>query len=269
MRFTISGRSLGVNEKLVLSAIQHDATKSVRKIASELSMRHHTVSYIIDQLKERSVIRPYVLVNPHAVGLTDYCIFFNYSGKEKGARKKILEHCLTSQKVAYFAELSGPYQYSVSLFCNTIFEVRDFFESLSDKLSDSIFDMSFALRLQFAQFTGRWHSSLVEPQVIDREEVKNIVQIDETDQKILGFCSQNASLPLEKVGEFAGVSEASVRKRLSILEKKEVITAYAYFVDLTKVNMTTFRVIITGGGMKTCFRDELYSEHSLVFRFSV
>jgi DNA-binding Lrp family transcriptional regulator len=257
-RYTISTRSLTTNEKQILSAMHHDSRKSVSQIASELSMRHHTVAYCVTQLKDRGVIRPYILTNPHAIGLTDYCIFFNYIGQEKSARKKIIDHCTNSQKVAYFAELSGPYQFSLSLFCRTVFEVTEFFSVLSALLPGSSFDTSFALRLQYTQFLGRWYHPDAEPKLIDRTAIDKEVQIDDIDKKILGFYSQNASMALEKVAEFAGVSESSVRNRLVKLEKNKVICAYAYFVDVNKIAMSTFRIILSANGLDRSFVRKIY-----------
>ena len=222
-------------------------------------MRHHTVVYTIKQLKERGVIRPYLLTNPHAVGLTDYCIFFNYLGEEKGARKKIIDFCVKSQQVAYLAELSGPFQYSVSLFCHTIFEVTEFFEKLSELLPRSSFEMSFALRLQFTQVLGRWFDPKATPKILDRTRVPKEITIDDIDRRILGFYSQNADAPLAKVASFAGVSESTVRNRLTSLEKAKVIQAYPYVVYTNKIGVSTYRIIISAKGQEQSFRTKIYN----------
>src|SRR4051812_10094479 len=112
---------LSENERKVLSVVLHDSRQSVAALSKKLNMRHHKVVYVLKALRERQVIRPYLLTNPHALGLTDYCIFFNISGEERRARTKVIEYCVTSPQVAYFAEFSGAYQFSVSLFCRTIF----------------------------------------------------------------------------------------------------------------------------------------------------
>lgn len=237
--------------------IQHDSRQSVSDIAGKLKTRHHTVAYTLNQLKERDIIRPYLLTNPHAVGLTDYCIFFNYLGEEKGARKKIIDHCLKSQQVAYFAELSGPFQFTVSLFCHAVFEVTEFFAQLSELLPRSSFDMSFALRLEFTQILGKWFDPKSAPKILDRTRVPKEIAIDEIDRKILGYYSQNADAPLAKVANFVGVSESTVRNRLAQLEKAKVIRAYAYVVDMNKIGVTTFRVIISAKGLEQSFRSKI------------
>lgn len=221
-------------------------------------MRHHSVAYILHDLRERGVIRPYLLTNPHAVGLTDYCIFFNYVGEGKRARGKIVDYCLTSQQVAYFAELSGPYQYSVSLFCHSIFEVTAFFSRLATILPRSSFESSFALRLEFTQFLGKWADPKATPKVLQRTKVDLEHALDLTDQKIIAFYSQNAALPLKDIAAFAGVSESTVRNRLLSLENKKAIHSFPYFVDVNKVGITTHRVILAAKGLEQSFALKLY-----------
>ncbi len=242
----------------MLSAIQHDSRQSVSEIAAKVRMRHHSVVYALKELEERRIIRPYLLTNPHVLGLTDYCVFFNYIGEEKSARKKIIDFCVKSQQVAYFAELSGPYQYSVSLFCHTIFEVTGFFSKLAALLPRSSFECSFALRLEFTQFLGKWADPKATPIILDRARVAREVSIDEIDRKIIGFYSQHAELPLKSVAEFAGVSESTVRNRLLSLEKNKVIHSFAYVVDVNKIGITTFRIILCAKGLEQSFRTKMY-----------
>ncbi len=215
------------------------------------------MSYILRDLLDRGIIRPYLLTNPHAVGLTDYCVFFNYVGEKKRARQKIISFCSESQQVAYFAELSGPYQFSVSLFCRAIFEVTEFFAALSELLPDSSFETSFALRLEFTQIIGKWADPAATPKVLSRTRTKREVELDEVDRKIVAHYSQNADLPLNRIAKISGVSESTVRNRIATLEKNGVIHAFAYFVNVQKVGVTTFRVILSAKGLEQSFRAKL------------
>lgn len=254
----MGSRTLSKNERRVLAAMQHDSRITVAQIASKVRMRHHSVAYIVKELTERGVIRPYLLTNPHAVGLTDYCIFFNYLGEGKRARQRIIDFCVNSQQVAYFAELSGPYQFSVSLFCHTIFEVTEFFSELSGLLPRSSFESSFALRLEFTQFLGKWADPKATPKILERTRVDKEIVLDETDRRIVGFYSQHADLPLKKIAEFAGVSESTVRNRVTQLEKNKVIHSFPHFVNVNAIGVTTFRIILSAQGIEQSFRNKLY-----------
>src|SRR5690606_29839677 len=154
-------------------------------------------------------------------------------------RAKIINYCQSSPQVAYFAELTGIYQYSVSLFCRTVFEVQSFFQKLGKMLPGSAFETSFALRLEFTQFTGRTHEKPDNPVVLSRKKVKSESSIDNLDRKILDFYSRNADRPLRDVARHAGCSESTVRNRLAALEKAEIIHSYPYLVDNTKIGITT------------------------------
>lgn len=243
----------------VLSAAQGDFRLSTKELSKITNTRHYTIGYSLRRLKEQGIIKPYILTNIHVLGLTDYCIFFNYIGEERNARQKIIKFCMKSNKVAYFAELMGTYQFSVSLFCKTVFEVTKFFEDMRRELPKSSFDISFALRLDFTQFIGKHFSQSGKFKKLSRTKSDNYFEIDLIDRKILAFYSQNAHLPLKEVAKHANISETTVRYRLKELEKKGIIIAYPYFFDSIKAGMITFRTLIATNGLIDSLHKKIFS----------
>jgi len=248
------------NDRKTLSVLQHDSRLPVSAVASSLSLRHHTIRASLQKLRSKNLITPYVLCNPHALGLTDYCIFFNCVGDERGTRRLIIDHCKKSHKVAYFAELTGAYQYSVSLFCKNIFEVTEFFDALNSKIPKCSFELNFAIRLQFCQFLGRWWNPNAKPILLDRKQVESESTIDETDRLLLAFISQNADRPMREVSKVVGLAETSIRYRLTSLERRKIILAYPYLVDQHSLGRTSFRILIATKG-------NVQSLHKSIFNF--
>ena len=257
---TIVKYKLSPNDRKALAALQHDSRLPVSSVASKIGLRHHSVRASLEKLRANKLITPYVLCNPHALGLTDYCIFFNCIGDEKGTRRIIIDHCKTSHKVAYFAELTGAYQYSVSLFCRTIFEVTEFFELLNQKIPKCSFDLHFAIRLQFCQFLGRWSNPKAKPILLDRKKVQSESSIDEVDRLLLAYTSQHADTPIRDAARIVGLAETTVRYRLLSLERRNIILGYPYLVDHHSLGRTSFRILLATKG-------NLQSLHEKVFDF--
>ena len=251
-------QKLHPNDRRVLAAIQQDSRLPLSKVASLVGIRQHSVRSSLQKLKSRELITPYVLCNPHTLGLTDYCVFFNCLGDERSARKKIIQYCCASQKVAYFAEMTGLYQYSVSLFCKTIFEVTSFFETLNELIPRCSFDLHFAIRLQFTQFIGRRSDQLAKPVLLDRKQPKEEFSIDSTDRLLLAYLSQHADHPLRDAARLIGLAETSIRYRLASLEKKEIILGYPYLVNNNSLGIVSFRILISAMGMTSTLHQKIF-----------
>lgn len=242
----------------VISVIQADSTLSAREIAKKSKMQTHSVIYTLQKLKSRNVIYPYILTNPHAINLTDYCIFFNCFGNEKRTREKVIEHFTHSKKVSYFAELTGLYQFSVSLFCRNVFEVHELFEGLKNKLPKSSFELSFAIRMRFAQILRNYLNPLEVVGVLDRTKVKKILDVDSDSQELLGFCSQNINLSFKEIANKFQISESTVRNKLAKLEASSVILAFPYFIDFSQAGFHSFRVLLKVKGVEGRLHRKLY-----------
>lgn len=68
-------------------------------------------------------------------------------------------------------------------------------------------------------------------------------QIDEKDRKILDILQKNARTPYTEIAEELGVSEATVRKRISSLKEKGVIQKYTIDVDPSKLGYDTVTLL--------------------------
>lgn len=259
MKSTKAHFRLTENDCKVLIAAQPDFRMSVNEIAKKARLRDYTVSHSLKRLRENKIISPYLLTNLHAIGLTDYCVFFNCIGEEKKSRQKIIDHCQRSSRVAYFAELTGTFQFSLSLFCRTVFEVMDFFEELNRLLPRSSFDKNFAIRLNFTQFLGKLFAENISPVSLTRTKVSIEYELDEIDREILAYYSQNAQLPLREIAKKIGISESAVRYRLRDLEEKKVILAFPYLFDAAKVGITSFRILIAAKAMTPSFERTLFN----------
>ncbi len=172
--------------------------------------------------------------------------------------KKIIAYCNRSSQVAYFAELSGGFQYTVSLFCRTIFEVTAFFTSLGDLLPLASFELSFAIRVQWTQFHGKLFQDDPQPTIVDRGRIPAETTIDELDRKILAAYSKQAASPLSQIATLVGSSESTVRNRLESLEKRRVILSMPYFFDSTKSGLSTFRIIFYAKKFDTALHTKMY-----------
>ncbi len=248
---------LSERDELILSYAQLDARLSSEQLAHKLKLRPHTIQRALKSLIERKIITPYVLINPHALGLTDYCIFFNLTGLSDNSRKKIITLCKQSPYVAYFAELAGEYQYSVSIFAKTIFTVENFLAELTKALPNNAISSTLAIRLSWQLFAHQTFGSKKQTTILKREQTTEIIELDSLDRQFLYYYSRNPSTPILKIAHHLGVTEGTLRNRFQKLQNNQVIIGLPFLVNWSAVGRLALRVLLVNRNMEARVPEEL------------
>jgi DNA-binding Lrp family transcriptional regulator len=258
-------------ERKVLSAMQMDWRLDVPAIARVTSLRPHVVTYALKQLRDKRVMRPFVMYNIHALGLTDYCVFFNVQGSGKRVRDKVLQYSVESPQTTYVAELSGRYQYSASIIATSIFEVESFFDGLAKRIERPSLDLSFGIRAQWSVFPIKYLDSISRKLAsATRTESSSQTSVDETDDKLLTMLSRNANISWTKLASAVGIPYSTIRYRIDSLVKRGVIIGFPVAIDGSRFGRYPFRVLIVARGIDSSFRKELFnfaSSHQLCSMF--
>lgn len=251
---------LSAAEGAVLSAMQMDWRLDVPALARATCLRPHVVVYALKRLRERKIMRPFLMCNIHAVGLTDYCCFFNVQGAGKRIRDRVLQYAVESPQTAYVAELSGRYQYSASIMAHSIFEVEAFFQGLTQKIERASLDLSFCIRAQWSvlpiKYLDRCAAQLAP---LSRTNTHPQTEVDAVDDKILFQLSRDASISWVKLAAQLGIPYSTVRYRIESLVERGIIIGFPFVIDGARIGRHPFRVLIVARGIDGEFRRELFN----------
>jgi DNA-binding Lrp family transcriptional regulator len=261
---------LTAREKKILSAAQLNARASAQEIARLAATKIHSVHYVLNRSLERKIVKPFMVINPHKLGLTDYCVFFRTEGAARGAREEIVRICAT-EKIGYLAELGGKYQWSFSLFANSILPVERLLSKFSKALAGSAIVSSFAIRTEWSLFGKKTIlGNVKDSQHIRRKLTAESVILDETDRQILSFL---AVRPLESVlslSKSIEISEGTARRRIEKLIKQQVILGFAYELDTSMLGFVPARALISCRYNDDKFYSKLFkfaSNHPKIYEF--
>jgi DNA-binding Lrp family transcriptional regulator len=247
-------------ERKVLSAMQMDWRLDAPAIAKATALRPHVVTYALKQLRDKKIMRPFVMYNIHALGLTDYCVFFNVQGSGKRIRDKVLQYSVDSQQTTYVAELSGRYQYSTSIMATSIFEVESFFDGLAKRIERPSLDLSFGIRAQWSILPVKYLDPISRKlPSATRTESPSQTSIDDTDDKLLTVLSRDPSISWTKLASALGSPYSTVRYRIDSLVKRGVIIGFPVAIDGARLGRHPFRVLIVARGIDSSLRKELFS----------
>jgi DNA-binding Lrp family transcriptional regulator len=246
----------------VLAAIQLEADLSATEIARRTRLSHRVAHYHLRRLFDDDVIRPFALVNPHALGLTDYCLFLKPIGHHAGMLQRATKLFQASPLVAFASLLVGEFLFSVSCFGRDIRVVEQLMRELRRALPSVSWDTRFAIRLEWTIFERQY---LGKGSAIKRLTRSIDVREDERsdrDMRFLQLLTANPSEPLSRISLSAGVSEATGRAIEKSMRSSGLIIGRACYINPHALGRISYRIVIsvTSRSPKV---DEMFREYGL------
>lgn len=235
-------------QRAVLAAIQLDAELGISEIARLAGLPSHTVQYNLSRLKAAGVLRTYCFINPHRLGLTDFCLFLNPIGFQAQLLERMAQVCATFPGVAYATQLVGEFLFSVSCFGKDVRIVDTFLSTLHAAIPDVTWDVEFAVRLEWTVLQRATLGTSGPTKSLTRSVHVDAVPIDATDIRLLTALSQHPELALSRVSNKIGISEATGRSRFKKLSDTGVILGKVCYVPASSVGCTEYRILISVAG---------------------
>lgn len=241
----IMGIRLSDTQRTILSSVMLRARTPLAKVARELKLREHTIRYCLDELREAGVIRPFALIDVHALGFTDYCLFFSLRSDSRASRNRLMQLLVQSPQTAWVAELSGEFSHTVSLFARDIVDVQRFLESLASAKCGALEEKAFAVRVSWSNFRCKylWAGRSSVNELVRRSGSQPQV-LDALDARLLATLSTQGLLPNAKLAKLLDIAESTLSYRMKRLEQRKVILGYLYYVDAQQLGYQTARLLV-------------------------
>ncbi len=248
---------LSNSSKRILSAAFLQARTSFAEVARQLGVREHSVRQALSHLKEQGVIKVFPVINVHALGYTDYCMFLSLEPKSKTSRAQLLEFLLRSPLTAWVGELGGEFQYTASLFTRNVSELDPFLRSLARYSKGGLVEKAFAIRLNWISFRPKYlWSGKAKIETLNRANNVPFAEIDKEDHLLLRQMAAEPDKNEAQLARSLSLPSTTCGYRLRRLEEKGVIVGYRYQYDPSLIGFTCYRLLIY----------ETYSSSNLVER---
>ena len=229
----------------VLGAVQLDADSSIEALSKAARMNSHSVQYAITRLTDAGALQPFSLINPHALGLNDFCLFLNPVGHTHSLYERVARVLAAEKRIAYAVQLAGEFAFSISCFGTSVVLVDDILATLRKALPDVAWSMAFALRLEWTIIPRSYLGEHKKQVPLTRSVDCELVAVDRKDLQLLGALSQNPELPLSRVAALAGLPEATARLRVKRLVEQKVLLGKPYHIEASAVSRLAYRVAVS------------------------
>jgi DNA-binding Lrp family transcriptional regulator len=229
----------------VLSSVCLQADRTIPDIAKECKLRPHVARYALHDLARHAHVRAFPIVNIHALGYTDYCVFLTLTSENQASRQKVLKFFAESPRTAWVAELSGEFHYTVSIFARDVFEVESYFRALAKIAPGVVVEKSLAIRISWTTFRCKYLSN--HPSTLDyitRSRSETIERLDTIDHVVLRAISEHPLAPMSHQARAAGMAGTTFHHRVKALQNRGILFGTVYFMDMARMGIHTFRLLI-------------------------
>lgn len=238
-------KRLSATHARVLAAIQLEADLSATEIARRTRLSHRIVHYHLRRLVDEAVIRPFVLVNPHVLGLTDFCLFLKPIGHHAAMIQRATKLFQSSPLVAFASHLVGEFVFSVSCFGRDIRVVEQLMNDLRRTLPSVSWDTRFAIRIEWTLFERQYLGRGSVVKSLTRSIYVKPETRSDRDLRFLQHLTARAGQPLSRVSLASGVAEATGRAIEKSMRTSGLIIGRACFIDPKAIGRISYRIVIS------------------------
>lgn len=256
--------NISEKEQRILAAIENHATLPIGSISKQLGYRDHTIRYVIHSFEQRGMITPITVLNFYALGYEEHVIFCSFSPEFQNRKQEVLDTMIQMAPVTWIGELGGEYQYAIAIAVRSIVEVSDFLYKLSSHFgSNVIASKAISSRIDFYHFGRKYLDPKRKKQnqlLFGFEKQHSVsISIDELDYKILRLLGAEGIHSQHAIAKSLNISVPTIHNRIKRLEKHNIIRAYAYHLNQSKIGMHMYELLVYTRGINAELRDQLHS----------
>ena len=240
---------IDLKDRRILYQLDLNARQSLTQIGKKVGLPKNVVSYRIDKLKEKGIIKKfYTNIDSYKLGYISFRFYINYQYTTPEIEKEISTYFINNDNIWQVISIKGKYDLGVTIWVKDTNSFYSFWKETMDKYGDYFTDLTFSACIQSLDYR---HSYLLpeEYRISDRKLFEitgggTIIEIDKTDLKILNNIAENCRMPLKEIANRTGVSSSTISNKIRKLVKIGIIQGFRTDMDIEKLGYRHFKIDI-------------------------
>jgi Lrp/AsnC family transcriptional regulator, leucine-responsive regulatory protein len=230
-------------DRKILFELDKNCRMSTSSLAKIVKKSRQAVDYRINQMINKGIITSFnTAFNPHKMGYKVYKVYLKIRNVPE-EKQKLLEHIKSTKSVYWMGECSGTWDLIFGLFLKNDYEFYRVKNEILSKFQKIIVDEYGDTLLDVKQYSKMYFTNeIVPPNLFAGEIVQN--ELDALDYEILTKMLNNARIAINDLALVVKSTPAIVRGKLKRLEQKGIIIQYRIGVDLNKLGLELYKIII-------------------------
>ncbi len=240
---------IDLKDRKILYQLDLDCRQSNTQIGKKVGLKKDVVSYRVNKLQDEGVIKNFwTLIDTFRLGYNVFRVYINFQYVNSELKEDIIQYFVNYQNSWVVATVKSEIDLDVVIWVKDIFEFYQFWDKTLDLYED--YFEKYAISIYTQAIIYKKSYLLPGEQDGSTREMHRIscggkpVEIDETDYKLLNELAVNARTPQLDLAEKLGCSSQSVNYRIKNLVKSGVIKAFRVNIDLSKLDLRSYKVDI-------------------------
>jgi DNA-binding Lrp family transcriptional regulator len=252
------GVRLSEREKSIITVAEFQLEERAEIIAKRVKLPSATVNYTLRKLIERELIRPRCFINSYQIGLQDIGFFFSLIEQTAEQRRLLVTRFKNHPQIAYFGSLLGDYQYVAVLLCKDLSDAAEILRSLTAQSGDIVTHKKIVPRLGVERFTRKYlNTRLATQRAFELRRIGPLYIMDEVDEKLVWVLGNRPFESMRELARTTGLPLATVDRRIKNLRRAHVIQGFFYDINVVKLGIHSYRVLIEVQGLSCSVREAL------------
>ena len=235
---------LDLIDRKILSELDMNCRISNSMLAKQINKSREAIKYRIQQLQKKGVIEKFITsINPNKLGFYMFKIYLKLESIQE-EREKFFDELKNNKDVYWMGISDGAFDLVFVILSKSITEYFAKINYLLSKWQHLIISKILGTMVDTRQYNKKFFTNAKDYQyvIFGGDVVHN--EIDKLDSKILNILVNNARIPLAELTRNVDSTIEIVRGRIKKLEQKGIILSYRIAVDLNKLGLEFFKVII-------------------------
>jgi DNA-binding Lrp family transcriptional regulator len=228
-------------DKSILAELMLNSRIPYKVLAKKLKVSREVVNYRIAKLiKDKIILNFTTEINYRKLGYIAGSIYLNI---EETKQDEFTNFLSNSNYISWAVELSGTYNFAFSILGKDPEDVDRKFKDLYNRFKDHIINHRFTIHKKTKYIYEKYFGINTDVK-IKKLKKELFLEIDDIDKIILKELSKNSRIDLVSLGKKTKISPQAVSKRIKRLEEANYIIKYYIFVDISKIDLYLYAVLI-------------------------
>jgi Lrp/AsnC family transcriptional regulator, leucine-responsive regulatory protein len=230
-------------DRKILAELDKNCRIPTTILAKKVLKSRQAVEYRINQLIKKGIITSFnTAFNPHKMGYKIYKIYLKLRNIPE-EKNKLFEYLKSSRNVYWMGECSGSWDLIFGLYSTNDYEFYKLKNELLSKFQSIITQEYGDILIDVMQYPKMYFTNEIEPPTMFAGEIVNN-ELDITDFAILREIVNNARIPIQELAKKIHSTQTIIRGKIKKLQEKRIIIQYRIGIDLNKLGLELYKVII-------------------------
>jgi Lrp/AsnC family transcriptional regulator, leucine-responsive regulatory protein len=235
--------TLDLKDRKLLTLLDENSRYSNSQLAKKVQLSKPAVEYRLQRFQKNNVIFSYyAIVDFTKLGYSQYKLYFKFQNTSLEDEQKIIDYWKKDKNAGWVAELRGHWDLAVSVLAKNNYEFGKILSRFMEKFSKFVLQKD-VLLTEYSPFYTRAHLAETTKKEFTYGIPSEVIELDETDRKILRQLSNNARISIVELAEKTNLSRDIVMYRIKKLTEKGVISQYKCYLNLENLNIKHYKVI--------------------------